>query len=229
MNPLYIEVVASIKDKINEGVLEEGEKLPSERELSIEYNVSRNVIREAISVLRDEGLVTVYAGKGSYITKPDPTMITETIKRVMSNYNTTLENILEVREGLELSIIKNVIKRASPDDIRKLNEIYESMDENKMNITRFVKLDERFHLSLAESSKNPLYVVLLQTFIEMTQHVFFEFTKLIPESVEQAQEHHLKLVLAIEERNEALALDIMNAHMQVLRDEIEILKGRGVI
>ncbi|MGE7759906.1 GntR family transcriptional regulator [Peribacillus sp. NPDC097895] len=51
-NLLYFEVAEEIENKINKGIYEEGEKLPSERELTQSYNVSRNVIRQALTILR---------------------------------------------------------------------------------------------------------------------------------------------------------------------------------
>ncbi|MEC5423272.1 FadR/GntR family transcriptional regulator [Virgibacillus sp. C22-A2] len=229
MSSLHADIVIDLKSKISSNILPEGQKLPSERELALQYEVSRNVIREAISVLRVEGLIMVQAGKGAYVTKPNPMMIAETIERIMKNYNTTLEDLLEVREGLEISIIKNVIKRATSEDSQILYKIYRDMEKNRTNVTQFAKLDLQFHTSLAESTKNPLYPVLLSSFMEMTQHVLFEFTRLIPESMVQAQEHHLALIKAIEEGDEDLAISTIISHMQVLREEIKVLKERNII
>src|SRR5699024_2377333 len=229
MDALYLKIVDELKDKINNQEYQQGDKLPSERALATSYKVSRIVIREAIRILRSEGLVEVFPGKEAYITKPNSIFASESIETVMKNYNTTLEDILEFREGLELSIIKNVIKRASTEDIQTLYLIYYDMEKCRKNITRFVELDEQFHLYLAKYTKNSLYEMFLQSFIEMTQHVLFEFTSLIPDSIEQAQNHHLALIRFIEKRNQKGALDIMKTHMQLLRDEIKILKDRKII
>jgi GntR family transcriptional repressor for pyruvate dehydrogenase complex len=58
-------VVAGLKDKILAGDLPPGYKLPSEAELIDEYQVSRTVIREAVTRLRAEGLVETFQGRGS--------------------------------------------------------------------------------------------------------------------------------------------------------------------
>lgn len=229
MNALYLEIVDDVKNKIGNENYQKGDKLPSERELACYYKVSRIVVREAISVLRNEGLVVVYPGKGAYVTKPDPIIVSKSIKRVMENYSTTLEDVLEIRKELEVSIIKNVIYRANSKDIQKLYDIYSNMEKYKENVEQFVKLDEQFHLHLAKYTKNPLYEMLLNSFIEMTQHILFEFTRIIPESVVQAQKHHLNLIRCIEKGDKDAALDLIKSHMQILRDEIEILKERRII
>src|SRR5690625_1766293 len=98
MKALYLDLVNGIKEKINSGKIKKGDKLPSERELSLKHEVSRNVVREAITVLQNEGYVEVFPGKGSYITEPKLDIVSTTIDRVMGNYNTSLEDIIDVRE-----------------------------------------------------------------------------------------------------------------------------------
>lgn len=229
MEALHLKIVTDIKNKIYNKNYREGEKIPSERELSYSYKVSRIVVREAISILRNEGLLEVYPGKGAYITKPNSIFVAESIETVMKNFNTTLEDVLEVREGLELSIIKSIINHANSDDIEKLYMLYSDMEKYKKNVSYFTKLDEQFHLSLAKYTKNSLYEMFLHSFIEMTQHILFEFTSLVPESINQAQIHHLELIKSIEKKEEEEAIIIMKSHMQVLREEIKLLKKRQII
>src|SRR5690625_3267585 len=229
MNALYLHVVDDIKSKINDEVFGNGDKLPSERELSKQYDVSRNVIREAITVLQSEGLVVVHPGRGSYVTEPTLNIVTETIDRVMGNYKTSLEDIIDGREGIEVYVIKHVIQRATEDDVKTLYEIYDEMENHRHNVEQFVKFDEKLHIYLAKYTKNPLYEILLHSFLEMTQRILFDFTRLHPESVVEAQEHHLKIIKLIEQRDESAALELIKAHMKVLRDEIKILKDRKII
>lgn len=229
MKSLYTDIVIYVKKQIDNGILQEGDKLPSERELSISFEVSRNVVREAIGVLRVKGLINVQVGKGAYVTKPNPTLITETLERIMKNYNTTIENIIEVREELEKSIISKAVLYATTNDIEKLYEIYEEMEKNKLNVNKYIKLDMEFHVLLAQCTKNPLFYILLTSFLEMTQHVLFEFTRFIPTSIVQAQEHHLELIKAIDKKDEELAVRLVVSHIQVLRDETIILKGKRIL
>ncbi|OZU87193.1 hypothetical protein CIL03_18040 [Virgibacillus indicus] len=229
MDLLYTEILTDLREKITSNILKEGQKLPSERELTRQYDVSRNVVREAISALRFEGLINVYTGKGAYVTKPNPIMITDTLERIMKYYNTTIEEILEVREELEKSIIKKVVKTATTEDIKNLIRIYQEMEKSKLNLGKFTELDVEFHKYLAESTKNSIFNLLSNSFIDMTQHVLFIFTRMFPDSVKTAQSQHLDLIKAIENRNEQLAEDLIISHMQVLRDEIKILRENKLI
>jgi DNA-binding FadR family transcriptional regulator len=229
MDLLYTEILADLREKIISNILKEGQKLPSERELTQQYGVSRNVVREAISALRFEGLINVYTGKGAYVTKPNPIIITETLERIMKFYKTTIEEILEVREELEKSIIKKAVKTATTGDVQNLTKIYQKMEENKLNLEKFTEFDIEFHKHLAESTKNPIFNLLLNSFIDMTQHVLFVFTRMFPDSVETAQKQHLDLIKAIKTGDEQLAENLIISHMQVLRDEIRVLRENKLI
>jgi GntR family transcriptional regulator, transcriptional repressor for pyruvate dehydrogenase complex len=229
MNLLYMDLVTEIKKQIRDGDLQTGQKLPSERDLAIQFNVSRNVVREATSVLQGEGLISVHAGKGAFVTEPNPNMITGTLERIMATYQTTVDDILEVREELEVAIIKKAVKASTSDDIKKLYEHYDLMEKNKLDVAKFVELDVQFHIILAKCTKNPLHYILLNSFIEMTQQVLFAFTKILPESVELAQKQHLDLIKAIENIDEAKAVETIHSHMQVLREEIKFLREKKLI
>lgn len=65
--PAYAQIANDYRTKIIEGTLPDGAKLPSESELMKEYGVSRIVARQAIGVLRNEGLIVSHTGKGSFV------------------------------------------------------------------------------------------------------------------------------------------------------------------
>lgn len=71
--PIYIHVAECIKEKINKGILKPGDLIPSENELSKEYETSRMTIRKSLSLMANEGYIFPVHGKGNYVTKPDQT------------------------------------------------------------------------------------------------------------------------------------------------------------
>lgn len=69
--PLYLQVIDKIKEDIEEGLYEAGERLPSEFQLSKQLGVSRATLREALRMLEDESVVIRRHGVGTFInTKP---------------------------------------------------------------------------------------------------------------------------------------------------------------
>lgn len=65
--PLYMQVAADIRARIQTGLLKPGDRLPSIRLLKEQYEVSDTVIRFAMVVLKGEGLVVGQPGKGVYV------------------------------------------------------------------------------------------------------------------------------------------------------------------
>src|SRR5437868_10503787 len=65
---LYEQIVQQIEDSILKGVLKPGDQLPAERELALQFEVSRTAVREAVKALREKGLVEAYTGRGTFVT-----------------------------------------------------------------------------------------------------------------------------------------------------------------
>ncbi|MEV0071543.1 GntR family transcriptional regulator [Amycolatopsis sp. NPDC050768] len=68
--PAFRQVAGDLRDKIAAGEYAPGEQLPSERELVDTYGVSRPTVREAVNMLRSEGLVTSEHGRGVFVRPP---------------------------------------------------------------------------------------------------------------------------------------------------------------
>jgi DNA-binding FadR family transcriptional regulator len=89
-----------------------------------------------------------------------------------------------------------------------------------------------FHLRLAQATHNQIYPILVGSFYDLTEKTFFhitEFTNKSINSVNKAQEQHRKLIEAIENRDGELAVATIKAHMELFKEEIELLKSQGFI
>jgi DNA-binding FadR family transcriptional regulator len=69
---LYRQLADELRKKIESGVLAPGQKMPSELQMSQEQSVSRTTVRQAIQLLRLEGLVSVERPRGTFVRKPEP-------------------------------------------------------------------------------------------------------------------------------------------------------------
>jgi len=68
---VYVQVADHITSRIEAGELAPGARLPAERDLASEYQVSYDTIRRATAVLRDRGLIITIVGRGTYVTPED--------------------------------------------------------------------------------------------------------------------------------------------------------------
>lgn len=110
MQPIYEQIVEQIKGQILQGVLQEGDALPSVRSLAKDLKISALTVKKAYDFLEEEGLVTTVHGKGSFISAANQSMIEEERRR-------------EVEECLELAAAKGRNCGMSDEEIRELLEL----------------------------------------------------------------------------------------------------------
>lgn len=67
LTPVYRQIIFKIKEMIDSGQLHEGDMLPSMNEFADEYEISKETVKKAYTVLRDKGLVEPHQGKGFYV------------------------------------------------------------------------------------------------------------------------------------------------------------------
>ena len=67
--PIYVQLMDSIKKKIQDGQLQVGDRLVSEREMSEQYGINRMTVRNALKKLQEEGVIKTKSGSGNYVAK----------------------------------------------------------------------------------------------------------------------------------------------------------------
>ena len=70
MKPKYLVLMEQLTADIENGVYEDGEKLPAENELAKTSNISRQTVRQALSLLERKGLIEKHHGSGSFVKIP---------------------------------------------------------------------------------------------------------------------------------------------------------------
>jgi GntR family transcriptional regulator len=110
--PLYVWVADALRTEIREGRYQPGDKLPSERELSERFKVSKVTLRQAIGQLRAEGLVTSRAGYGVLVAeKGPPRRLSDDILRGEAFYKAV------VRLGLEPNVTTTVTRAPATEEV----------------------------------------------------------------------------------------------------------------
>ena len=217
---LPIKVAEDIESRIKSGLLTEGEKLPSEREMAENYSVSRNVVREALKMLNEKGLVDILTGKGAYVTKPKADDLLGKFENALDCSNVNAEELLEARLEMELVIAKKVIANVTDEDIRKMKELFSYMEDSIYNISEYLKLDARFHLFLAQCSNNQVLVLIASTLNNLTDRRSYFSNKGI-ELIKRAQREHAQMIEAIEKRNYMEFETSIRRHLECIRMNLE--------
>src|SRR5690554_6276719 len=108
--PFYIQVYKTIVQLIKDKKWEEGEFLPSERELSLLFDVDRLTVRRALNMIVKEGLIEKKAGLGTRIIKSPPRVNTNSCKNILFLLPKSLNLIERITEPFYVSLFYEVEK-----------------------------------------------------------------------------------------------------------------------
>ncbi|MEZ0575894.1 FadR/GntR family transcriptional regulator [Halodesulfovibrio aestuarii] len=157
------EVALQIEAAIVDGRLSPGERLPSEREMQSQFGTGRGVIREAIKVLKQKGLLEVKKGSkgGAYIRRIEVDNVSESLALFLKQHPVEPEKLIEFREVLDRTITQLVIAHASQrerDDLMKEAFRLEAMlKETEPDLIAISELDRQLNIMLARMGRNPLF------------------------------------------------------------------------
>jgi GntR family transcriptional regulator len=117
MIPLHLAISEQLRDRILSGFYQPGDRLPSEHQLMLEFEVSRITARRAIANLTQQGLVTVRRGKGGFVS------FQQKVTYSLSSPLTLLDEDI-ARQGVEITV-KTLIFESAPAPI-EVQEILKS-------------------------------------------------------------------------------------------------------
>ena len=194
-------------------------KLPSEQELSDRFNVSRTVIREALKVLKERGLIQARNGEGSYISKPNTNTVSSAVNRLVQMDNISNEDIRGIRIILETAAVRVATIHATQKDIEHLESTVKEMSVSPLSAEKRIKIDSEFHKTLARASGNKL----LETFVEVMTFLLRDY--MIkgfpgPASIKHVINYHKKIIEAIKSRNPDDAEEAIRNHLVSARENV---------
>ncbi|MCW5980179.1 MAG: FadR family transcriptional regulator [Bryobacteraceae bacterium] len=157
-------MVSEMERMLQEEYREPGLKLPKEAELADRFRVSRIVIREAIKVLEDRGLVEVRAGRGTLTASPTPERVKASLLRLFRDQPlptlSDMERMLELREVLEETVATLAAVRATPEDLALIAAALSDMALGKTD-EETIEADFRFHMAVAKAAHNRFFEMVI--------------------------------------------------------------------
>ena len=196
--PLRDVVFNTLRRAILKSELKPGERL-MEIALADKLGVSRTPIREAIRKLELEGLVVMAPRKGA---------------KVASITERDLNDVLEVRKGMEVLAISLACKRITGEELEKLESIersFQSLIESG-NLTELAEMDVKFHDTIYQATNNQRLVQLLNNLREQMYRYRMEYLKDIAVRRTLAEEHKA-ICEALRGRDESKAQNYVSVHI----------------
>lgn len=212
-NKLYIQIYNQIYDAIVSGRYAVGDKLPSEKDLCAMFNVSRVPVREALSALELNGLVDSMQGAGVYVRRTAPTE---------DKWAGEVEpqDIIRARMVLEPDVARLAAGQINDEQRAELRDIIERFKKEAADDVYTTDVDKEFHLFLARTSGNTLYVMMMELVFKTMEQRMWELilsrTVATQKYREQNNREHLHIAQAVLDGRADDAYFFMKDHMERL-------------
>jgi len=225
MTKAYEEVAARLREEIQDRVLPTGARLPNEVVLAEQFGVSRATLREALRLLAAQNLIRTAkgAGGGSYVTVPSADNVSESLRSglglLTAAEDVTLEELLEVRELLEVPAAEIAARRRADEHVDRLRAAIPGEPLRLGNEEQFV-YNADFHSIVIEACGNTLLTIAAQPIFAVLQ-THLARSRLGRKFHIAINEHHLEIADAIDAGNERAAREQMYEHLEFLRPYYE--------
>jgi len=215
-----------IADDLEEQILSDagliGTKLSSEQAIADSYGVSRNVVREAIKIVKERGLLTVKEGEGAFIVKPNSDVLTNMLGRAIVMNEADISDIYEIRNAIETKACALAAVRIREEDTVKLGQILKDLNENQENVTKWSELDIKFHTAIAKATYNPLFYAFIKP-LASTLYSIFEKSFYVPGAKSHGLMVHERILSALVSHNSKQAEEQMRIHL--IKSQEDITRG----
>lgn len=215
-------VAAELENRILEGSLKPGDRLPSERELAVELGVSRPSLRGALQLLAAKGLLVTRHGGGTFVTDSMQAAFTDPWQQMLKDHPDIHGDMLEFRHMLEGQAAQLAAERATEEDFERIRDCHEALERAfaQQDLALCIKTDVDFHQAIAEASHNVMIGHLSSSLHKVMEgHVQgnLEYLNARPELWKQLQAQHRAIWDAVRERRMEVARMAANQHLEFVQ------------
>ncbi|WP_066720138.1 FadR/GntR family transcriptional regulator [Clostridium sp. Marseille-P299] len=161
----YSNVIQYIKDLVESGKLKEGDKLPTEREMSLDLNLSRNSIREALRTMETLGIIESKQGSGNYLVGNVGKTFKETLIMMLLMSKINYQDINQVRRAIELQAFQIALNNINDEQLQTMNDRLVSLEHAKDD--EMIKRDREFHHELVAITKNSVMIAIMEAMADV--------------------------------------------------------------
>jgi GntR family transcriptional repressor for pyruvate dehydrogenase complex len=213
---LTMQVVEHVRSLISRGIVHPGDRLPPERELARELQISRSSLRAGIGFLAAMGVLKSRHGAGTFVSSGPPALDSSSLSVLGALHGFLPWQMFEARLVIESNLAALAAERATDEQIAELAEevaeIYASLDAPQ----DFLIHDIRFHRTVARAAGNPILATLMET---ITANLYENRSKTIEnaQDLKQSAEMHREIYRAIRSHNPTQARFAMEQHLNLAR------------
>jgi DNA-binding FadR family transcriptional regulator len=217
---IYHEVADQIEEAIISGLLKPEEKLPAERELVGQFDISRRTLREALRILEQKGLIKIKIGSrgGTFVRDLTTDQISESLALLIRSKKISLRELAEFRSDVESLVAGRAAQCATKRDVDSLKDLLvkgESiLASNRFNWKAFMEVDQQLHQTLAQIARNSIHEFILKTIHDNINRYYESYLPKDKEIWKQSYLEMRPLVKAVEEGDAKKAFSLAREHVK---------------
>ncbi|KJF73016.1 MULTISPECIES: FadR/GntR family transcriptional regulator [Rhizobium/Agrobacterium group] len=223
---LAAKISSALRRDLSEGVFRPGDRLPSESALTREYSVSRTVVREAIAILRADGLVEARKGAGVFAIEVKPAKEVPFNDLAVGRISSVIE-LLELRTVFEVESAGLAASRRSAVQVEAIVDAHRRIGDCLAAGLPTRDADFEFHLAIAQATQNrrfPEFLQLIRSGIIPRGELQGAAPGARPKDYNlHLQEEHARIVDAIIEGDADAARQYMAAHLRGSLERYKVL------
>lgn len=229
---VFEEICEQIRNRLSSGVLKPGDKLPAERELALEFKVSRPAVREALRTLEISGVVSLRKGVkgGAFIRDGNPAMLTQSLQDLMFLGTVSLKSLAEARVLINGVVIRLACERATEEDFQAIEENIDYIESSEDLLHR-ANAGVTFFRLIARATRNEVLMMLVDSLGDIIRVVIDRVGRRARPELVPVRRHLLEAMRA---RDAEAAIKWMDEYLGVVHaglssEPIELVKpGRAV-
>ena len=211
---------AEILSAITAGDLKPGQRVPTERELSVTFEVSRPALREGLNALVLSGILERRGSRGTFVAENlNDSILGVSMQLVPVRQVREAVEIIEARRVIECELAKLAAERRTIDDLEALQVLLDQLAPCEDDNPRRALLDFEFHSTLGRAAHSGI-LHSLQTSLGHKVLAIMRKAVYRPKANKDGHREHLGIFAAVRDGQGAAAARIMKKHLEKLEDGI---------
>jgi GntR family transcriptional regulator, transcriptional repressor for pyruvate dehydrogenase complex len=222
------EIAGQVGQLIAAAGLQEGVRLPSERDLALLTGASRPTVSQAIRILVVKGLVESRRGSGAYVRRKPESSLAATVSLMLSLNEESAPHLNDLRLWLESDGITQAIRLATPAEADAGEAALRQLAASAGNTSAWISADTHFHATLVRASHNPYLASIYESVHETL--INYEYRNWIgsgtvPDWLRPAEAAglttlHAPILAAVRDRDEAAGRIAVLRHHDVMSEHL---------
>ena len=215
----------SIVSFIIENELQPGDKLPTEKEISLRLGIGRTSVREGISQLETVGLLERQQGYGLFLKEVTLDSFFRMKERFsvasfMSPTPKEILDFLDTRLIIETAACEMAADNIMPKAMKSLEDHHRHMSGAMENRKKFMSHDLKFHSEIVQASGNTILPKMLGLIQDLFYKQLFIFAG-YPRGLDKALDFHGRILEGLRKKDKAMAAGVMREHILDMKQTLE--------